>query len=197
MQKSTTNATGTGQSNATIKLQKKREGRKGQKWLVLAFAISLAANLLIGGFLIGQHTARPAVGGPGADPLRTFPRWAGTLDSERLQTLRPLLREHFRGMRPNVRTLRQHQQELREALRAQPYDADAVEQLLDSMSTIQAGMSRHGRETFLAFVAQLSPAERLALSQHLERPHARISRDRGRRDIGPPRLSPRPNPESE
>ena len=149
------------------------------KWAVIALCASLAVNLALGGFVLGQSLKRPPA--YGADPVRVFPRWARGLPEARRDALRPYLREHMRAMRPHVRGLRAQHGTLTAALRAAPYNPDALTAALAALRESRGRMQADGDAAFAAFVAELSHEERLALAENIARP-----RHRGGRERAPP-----------
>ena len=100
------------------------------KWIIMALVISLIINLLLVGYLAGQ-SSKPKMFG---DPTRMFPRWVRSLPEDRQQTLRPLVREHMNTVRPALRDMRRQHTQLRQAIGAEPFDADALaEELAESI----------------------------------------------------------------
>ena len=99
------------------------------RWLIVALLVSVAVNLTGAGYLIGAG----ARGAPEADPTRAFPRWARSLPAPRRDDLRPVMSRHSKALRPELKTLREHQRALRSAIGADPYDADALADVLAQM----------------------------------------------------------------
>ena len=140
------------------------------KKLTIALAISIAANLLLVGYLVGNQSKRF----PDFDPTRGYARWAQTLPDERSQPLLKEIRQNFRQHRPP--SMRRLQRQFNRTLRAEQLDTD---QLRDSLSKIR---DAHGQalagnhEAFLQFVSQLTHNEREQLADSLQRRPGKIRR---------------------
>ncbi len=135
------------------------------KWVAILLVASVVINLLLIGFLIGSRTVAP----PGFDPTRGYPRWARSLPEERMEQLRPVIRQHMRSMRPALGKLRRAHKNLRDALTAEPYDAVMLQQALDDMRTENARMQALSHSSFTEFVGQLNAAERQQLATNMGR----------------------------
>lgn len=136
------------------------------KWVALLLLVSLALNFALVGYLIGKESR----GGPRFDPTRDYPRWARGLPDERRDALRPIIREHFRGTRPQYRALRNHHDALRQAITANPFDAASLETVLSNMRDAHQKAQQSSHASFVEFVRNLSVAEREKLAADLARP---------------------------
>ncbi|MEM9624326.1 MAG: periplasmic heavy metal sensor [Pseudomonadota bacterium] len=134
------------------------------KWIAVVLVVSLALNLALGGFLLGRASGM----GPAADPTHMFPRWARSLPEPRREAVRPLIREYFTSVRPNLRQLREQRRVVHQAIRAEPFDAQVLEDALAEMRGLQDEIFMVSDQSFVRFVAQLDPAERAQLAN---RPH--------------------------
>ncbi len=126
------------------------------KWPVVVLIVSLAVNLLLIGFLLGQSRND----GPRLDPTQMFPRWARTLPEERRESLRPVLREHFRNIRPQLRDMRRHQRSLYEAIAAEPFDPETVREALEQMHQANSTLQTSTYDSFVDFLSRLTQEER-------------------------------------
>ncbi len=136
------------------------------KWLIVVLVVSLAANLLLAGYLLGQGSQPRFTG----DPTRMFPRWVRTLPEARQQELRPSVREHLRAMRKPVRGMRRQQQALQSAITAEPFDATALTAVLAQLRTQNQQAQQASHLAFVKFVTELTAAERQALVTDLRTP---------------------------
>ncbi len=136
------------------------------KWVAILLIVSLALNLIMVGFWTGSRS----VAAPGFDPIRSYPRWAHGLAEPRRDALRPVMREHLKSMRPTLRALRQRHRALRDALTAEPFDAQVLEEALVAMREDQARMQSQSHASFAEFVTQLTPAERRQLAADMDGP---------------------------
>ena len=136
------------------------------KWIYAILLVSLAVNLLLVGFVVGQ-SSKPALFG---DPTRAFPRWVRTLPEERQVELRPTIRAHLGNMRPAMRQMRSQHQRLQDALRADPFDAELLAAALAELRANHARVQESSHRAFVGFVNQLTPAERQALVEDLRAP---------------------------
>ena len=157
------------------------------KWVTVVLCISIAANLVLGGFVLGQGMKRPPQFG--SDPVRAFPRWMRQLPSPRREELRPYVREHFRAMRPHLKGLHARHGALQEALRAEPYDHEALNAALATLRRDLEHMHAQGNAAFADFVAALSAEERRALADDIAQPPRRRDRRGGHDRRAPARPS--------
>jgi uncharacterized membrane protein len=156
------------------------------KWLLIALAISLAANLALGGFLAGRMTGgalRPAP----VDPALAFVRVVRELPDDRQAALAPLVREQFRSARGSVRDLRRAQRDITAALTSEPFDDAALTQALERFRTALLASQEASHATLVPLVAAMTPEERVRFEKAMRRQYPRSpgSRDRGERR--PPR----------
>lgn len=138
------------------------------KWLIVSLVVSLAVNFALAGFFIGR-ASNLDLHRPLMDPTLGFSRVLRQLPDERRAELRPLIRRHFRGMRPSLGGIRKAQSELNEALTADPFDAprlaDALEQFREHLADNQTA----SHNSLVALVAALKPGERRVLVESMRR----------------------------
>lgn len=146
------------------------------KWIAAFLVTSVVLNLLLIGFIIGKR-GMPEAGG---DPTRFYPRWVRTLPESRREALSPLLRSHMQQMRPPLRGLRSLHKDLRAAIAAEPFDADALRTTLADMRRQNGQVQLVSHSSFVDFVAKLTPAERLQLAEDVGR-----GKPRGANGFGP------------
>ncbi len=141
------------------------------KWVAVVLVASLALNLALAGFLLGRQGAPVIMG----DSVQMFPRWVRTLPETRRAELRPQIIEHVRAQRPRVRDMRQHHQQLLDAITAEPFDIEALHLALNNMQAQHAVLQKSSHDAFAIFVSKLSPAERRMLAADMHRPRHRPS----------------------
>lgn len=147
---------------------KKHTGQSGGRGLTVAFALSLALNLLLVGLIAGAMARGPAgrhgmIGGDvGFGPLT-----AGLSREDRRA-----LRERYEVLRPDFRAERAAMRgdflALAEVLSAPEWDRTAAEAILARNGTRTAERLREGQAVFLDYLDTLSPAMRQALAARLE-----------------------------
>ena len=141
------------------------------KWVAALLITSMVLNLLLIGFIVGKR-AMPDAGG---DPTRHYPRWARTLPEPRREELRPLLRSHMQAIRPSLRELRTLHRNLRSAIVAVPFDAAALAAALTAMRLQNDQVQVVSHDSFVDFVATLTPEERKQLARDVGRGRPRSS----------------------
>ena len=151
------------------------------KWIAALLITSVVLNLLLIGFIVGKR-AMPEAGG---DPTRHYPRWVRTLPEPRREALRPLLRSHMQEIRPSLRELRSLHRNLRAAIVAEPFDAVALNNALTAMRGQNDKVQVVSHNSFVDFVATLTPEERKQLARDVGRGRPRggngLEPDRGNR----------------
>lgn len=163
--------------------------RRRDRGLRIALAVSVAANLLVAGLVVGvllhgrphEHDGlvRSVGFGPFNDALRPADRKA--LHDAFLKTVPDFQAERARMRADSVAVLA--------ALRASPYDPARFDV---AMRAMQAHVSRRftlGRQLMETFIAGLSPADRLAFADRLE---ASLHQGPPRADVPSPAAAPPP-----
>lgn len=146
--------------------------RRRLSWGRILLILSLGANLLIVGFLVGALLKgggpRDPGGPPGFRELGLLP-FARALPDEGRRALSDRLRSHDVSLRERRDAMRREFEALLAALRAEPYDAAAVETSLASqLDEVQAAL-RLGRTLLAEHLAAMTPQERAAYADMLER----------------------------
>lgn len=162
---------------------------KGQLWLIGALVLSIAVNLFLVGYVLGQDPAwrRAPPMGPPHSQLRRFMH--GQSEARR-QALAPLLRTYWRTSHESMQQLRVARRSLNQALQSDPLDEAAVEQAMARVDEALHNSSRQSQRAMLPLLRALSPEERarLAASARRMRPHER--REPRGQTTGPTPLSP-------
>jgi uncharacterized membrane protein len=138
--------------------------RPRRLWLRILFGVSLALNLLVVGVLAGawwRFDGGRSHAGPssiGALVYRELPK------AERKE-----LRKQFMKGRDGPRgSRRADMAALLQALRAEPFDGEAVEALLVREQTRRAEHTVAMRDAWLAHVTEMTPEERTAYADRME-----------------------------
>lgn len=142
---------------------------KAPRWMKVALALSLAANLAVAGLVIG---AALNLSGPNGRPAMArdlaFGPFSEALTGEQRRAL-------WRGMgedAPDPRRLRaEFRADLAEVvaqLRAEPFDAAAFRAALERQNARLSGRVEAGRARLSEMVAMMSPGERQAFADRLE-----------------------------
>lgn len=142
--------------------------------LLSLLALSLAANLAVGGYLLGQRVA----GGDNASHgmLRRggpaqIEQFLATITPARRAELAAVEQAHRQALRAGMRELRLARRELGSALTAEYFDRQQVLAAMRAVDAALATSSRLHHERLLPFVEALTPDERRAFAQlrHLPR----------------------------
>jgi Spy/CpxP family protein refolding chaperone len=141
-------------------------------WLWVVLIASLAINLAIVAAIVAHNAAGPhrhrSITGPGFTQIlpRAFFR---ELDSDRRKQLVGELREHRKGFRKLRKQLRTKARDVAAALRAQPYEEEAVAKALQAYEAEAQSMVVRGREIAGNFFKRLTPEERKLIANEIER----------------------------
>lgn len=155
------------------------EAQPKRRWLLPLLFVSLALNLMIVGIAVGWGLSHR--GGPdGRDPREL----RGTLGEPFFRALpedsrRALIRdigENRDRFRENRESLRARVQDFLAALRADPFDAEAVARLLDEQRTVALGRQELGEELLVKRLAEMTQAERNAYADRMEALLSRLKR---------------------
>ena len=155
--------------------------RRPRTWPKVLLALSLAMNLAVIGAVLGAHfrDGRDARRFPPTERMQArdngFGPYLDALPRDVRVRIGMALRDRDQPMPPDRETLAQEFDRMLEVLRADPYDASALEALLEGQQTRVAARIEAGRQIMLAEIAAMSPEARAGFADRLE---ARI--DRGR-----------------
>ncbi|HEX7037659.1 MAG TPA: periplasmic heavy metal sensor [Pseudomonadales bacterium] len=160
-----------------------------RKWLIALLVASLAVNLALGGFLVGQMTRpeRPVM----LDPSLSLFRVVRELPDARRDELRPTLRAHFRELRGDIRKLRAAQRGIETALTEEPFRPDALGAALTAFRSAMLDSQQRNHRLLVDVAGAMTADERALLVEEMKRPRLmhRRSRDHDVRR-GPEREPP-------
>jgi uncharacterized membrane protein len=132
-------------------------------WLALSLVLNLILTGFIGGFLLRPHHER-FDGRPGG---------AGNKDA---QFVRQLLMEQRTGHDAERQAHRAAVKALGEALRKEPFDADAVQTRFANLRSADAALKQAQHSALIEKLATLTPDERARVANVLGRERARQPR---------------------
>lgn len=147
-------------------------------WVRVLLGLSLALNLLVIGLIAGA-----LLRGGGPDRMRDAPVHFGAAllralpDEDRRAVMRTL-----RSDAPDRGSRRDAARQIASALRAEPFDAQALQTALAAQADRLDQLQRATRAAWLARVAQMSPDARAAYADRVE---ARLTRARAHGGNGP------------
>ena len=145
--------------------QKPKTPGRGVK---IALAVSVTLNLLLAGLIAGAVLRHEHGGGPDDDRAAFAPYLDALPRSDRGE----LRAEMFRRM-PDLRDLRRERADdfraFVTALRAEPFDPDAAEAVLERQVGRAAHRLEEGRDLFLERLTAMSDEDRLAYADRLEK----------------------------
>lgn len=155
--------------------------RRGMR---LIFGISLALNLVFVGVFAGaaiRHVKGGDAPRAGGQPMQNFGSpLARSLPREARRDLLRGMRKDVPGM-PSRRERHALFQQIDEALRAVPFDPEAVAEIFAAHSNLAQKMQTYGQEKWLALVSEMTDAERIAVAARLQdalnRPQRKKKRD--------------------
>ncbi|MEQ8857113.1 MAG: periplasmic heavy metal sensor [Pseudomonadales bacterium] len=156
------------------------------RWLLVVLIASLAVNLALAGFVVGRLSGPDGLAPASLDPSLGMFRVLRELPEARREALGPPLRDHFRGLRGELRRMREAQRQINDALAAEPFDADALTAALGGFRAALLD-SQQANHALLVRMARAMTAEERALlidAMTRGRPHGRRS---DQREGSPPR----------
>ncbi|WP_417459444.1 periplasmic heavy metal sensor [Kordiimonas sp.] len=160
------------------------------KWIHGVLAVSVAANLFVGGYLLGKELA-PERHHKGkshySKDIFSMRKLAGYLPDEKREELRALMSDHRKGLRENFRAVRDIEERVRAILMAETVDKDALKSALDELEAKTRSLHGPLRGILLDIVADLDFETRQKLGQDIYQRRMKWRMKRGEDDRrGPP-----------
>lgn len=153
------------------------------KGLIVALALSLGANVFLGGFVAGRLAGPRMHGAPfGSGVIDTAPAEFAQMSAEARREFRRVFAEERRAIRDDWRAGAEIRREFVEALGADAFDRAAAEAAADKLAAFEGERRAKAGRVLVDVAAKLSPEDRKAFAAALA---ARQER-RGRRGDGPP-----------
>lgn len=150
-----------------------RDRRETIRWLGIALVLSLAINAFIIGVavtrIIQVRDFRRPNPPPVVDALADSNRLLRGFPKERRDDLRRIVRGHGPKLKPHRDALDEARNALADAVAADPLDLPRIEAALTAIQDIRAAMRDSGRAVTLDLIAAMTPAERKALAERMDR----------------------------
>lgn len=127
-----------------------------QSWLILGLLVSMSVNLLIAGIVIGRAGQRP----PGPPPASWM---EGQLDQESRQLVRRTMAGKQREVAPLREALRKAMSDVRRAVTAEEYDAQALADALERVRAARGSYEAFIHNNLAEVSANLNRQQRAAL----------------------------------
>ena len=153
-------------------------------WLVATLVVSLLVNLVLVGFMAGRFSAG-SMQRPHIDSMMGIRAPTRLLAEERREELKPVIRL-FREALPSLRHLRGTQRVLYDAITADPFEREPLEEALASFRSNLLTGQQAGHAAFVNLVEALTPEERARMLKSMRaRKHLRTPRETPPRSCGP------------
>ncbi len=149
----------------------------GNRWLLVALIASLAVNLGLAGFVVGR-LSMPGPAPAALDPSLGMFRVLRALPEPRRESLGPAFREHFRGLRSELRSIRAAQGRINQALAAEPFDPDALSTALAGFRDALLASQRANHVLLVRTASAMTAEERQLLRDAMSRDHRHRPRPR-------------------
>lgn len=150
-------------------------GRRSPRWMKVLLVLSLTANLLVVGIIAG-HALR-------ADHRRGADRAVGRILDLVPEDRRAMAEAHFAGALAEVDAAERDRSDdaraVVAAIKAEPYEAGAVEAAMTGYDASRAERWAILRERMATLLAEFTPAERAAFAERLEDRMTRWQKRRG------------------
>ncbi len=141
----------------------------------IALVVSVAVNLLVAGFLVGDWLDRGPHRDPrlrGAGPMAPF---AAAMEPDDRQALLAGLREG-RGEASGAGAFRDRLETLIDTIRSDPFDPEAMQDLLARQRSAAVASQEEGERLLIERVAAMTAAERADYADRLEEVFSRPRR---------------------
>jgi uncharacterized membrane protein len=145
---------------------------KSGRWIKWALFVSLALNLAVVGVVVGVGAShRSAEKRP--EPSRIarslgLGPYGDALTKGQMSDLRPLVAKRLPDIRKSRRSLRNGVSQTVQLLRADPFDADAFEAIMNAQGAAAFKLQETGRSILVERVKSMSPEDRAIFADRLE-----------------------------
>lgn len=146
---------------------------KSGRWIKWALFVSLALNLLVVGVVVGAGASnRSAEKRP--EPSRIarslgLGPYGDALTKSQMSDLRPALSKRLPDIRNSRRNLRRGVSETVQLLRAEPFDPDAFEAIMNAQGAAAFKLQETGRAILVERVIAMSAEDRAVFADRLEK----------------------------
>lgn len=148
-------------------------GRNATRWLGIALILSLAINAFIVGVIATRivkiRDFRRPNPPPIVDALADSNRFLRGFPKERRAELRRVVRDYRPSLKPWRDQLDEARNRLADAVAADPLDTGRIEAALRDIQQARAGMRDTGRTLTIELISTMTPDERKALAERLDR----------------------------
>lgn len=138
------------------------------RWLTITLVASLGLNLALVGFIAGK-ASHSGMASLAPDPFLGAFRMLRELPEARRDALRPVLREHFKEIRPDLKRLRDAHQDVGSALAAEPYAPEPLAAALARFRMALLAGQEHSHRALVQIAEQMTPGERRQLLEVMSR----------------------------
>jgi len=144
------------------------------RWLIGGLVLSIVANLLLIGFVVGRLSGFGPPPPFSPDPTTGFFRMLGFLSDDRRAAIMPDVRKEMGDLMPMLRKVRSDQRSVYDALTADPFDPAALDTALAELRTNLTTAEVASHHSFVELAKQLTPTERQELAHAMHRPRMRM-----------------------
>jgi uncharacterized membrane protein len=141
------------------------------RWVQVLLVVSLAANLMVAGLVVGAWLRGGPHGMAGRDP--GFGPFAAALSDDDRRALRRAFLSRMPEMRENRMALRRDMQGVLAALHADPFDAAALDSAMDAALARLGDRISVGQSLLVERITAMDSTERTAFADRLETALAR------------------------
>lgn len=148
------------------------------KWWTALLGLSLMANLLVGGVLLGGFFGKNRMERlAGVSYVQLIPRnFFRDLPNERRQQLMQIVRDNRDALRELRQTSEASSLKLAEALEQPSFSIEEVQKTVAAFTTGTESLAAKGGDVVVKIVAQLTPEERKVLAQAIRERETRNSK---------------------
>lgn len=149
--------------------------RNWGRWLLTG---SLALNLALVGAMVGAHFSDRKGSPKGEREIQSsfVGPYGRALSKEDRRAIRRALLTRAPSLKEKRGEMRRIVGELSEALRAEPFDPEAVNTILDKQREVQFRLQDTGREVLIERLTAMTPEARAAFADNLEKGMKRMGR---------------------
>lgn len=134
--------------------------KKNWNWTKTLLVISLGLNLLVAGMVVGSAFSHRKGGRP--DPFLGggMRPYVSSLPEKQREHVRDRLLHNREAARAARQELRQSARNVRDAITAEPFDADALNTAFAAQRSVYDGIAANGHHALVEILAGMSDAER-------------------------------------
>ena len=130
------------------------------RWIKIALIVSVAANLGIAGVIGGAALRAPEIHRNNLEAPDGVAMLARAMPAAHQRELREGLRDRRGGLRPDREALRSLRGRFVLALRAEPFDIDAVNNVFADQRAMLSKLTEAGHDSVIEQIGKMSPQDR-------------------------------------